>query len=93
MHRFNTDKVDTSDFDYRDITIDELYGMLDCAKATLEKPRKDTTRHEHKLAQYLLKAYKWIEREAYLTLRKEQLKEQLRILDRRNNDSILTYGK
>lgn len=65
MRYFNRTKIDTTDFDDRDISVNELYGMIDCASHTLKQPRSKIKRHERKLAAYLLKAAKWIEREAY----------------------------
>jgi hypothetical protein len=69
MKYFNPDKVDISDFQFRDISADEFRGMLDLAQFTLKLNRQGTTRRERKLARYLLKAYYWIEREAYATVK------------------------
>jgi hypothetical protein len=65
---FNPDKVNTSDFQFRDISADELRGMFDMANYII-RHKPNSSKHERKLARYLLKACYWIEREAYLTVK------------------------
>jgi hypothetical protein len=68
---FNPDKVDTSDFEFLNISVDELRGVFDSANHTFEKIKNGNvvSKHEKRMARYLLKAYYWIEREAYATVK------------------------
>jgi hypothetical protein len=83
-NKFNISKIDTSDFMFRDIAVEELDGMFGSADAVLNfrgnknwDSDKVVTRREKRLAHKLLKAARWIEREAYVCQRlQDELPEQ-----------------